>query len=152
MHAANPSDEVIMTRNPTSLLLCTAGAALGFALACGSGGDALLDVPAKEPAAEAPTEAPAPNVDGSAEWWLNGGRAKPDALVGAVMDLWAGDPGTICFKGNTRVAAKRAKNAFHKVDPDAFVSASPSDSSVTITTRSPFGDGETSPSQFDHCK
>ena len=145
-----------MTGNRSPFLSFSAVVALGFALACGTGGEAPVDVPAGEtpadaPVEEAPKEEPAPSVDGGAEWWLNGGKAKPDALVGAVMDLWGGDPGTICFKGSAKDAAKKAKKAFNKVDPDALVSASPTGSAVTLTTRSPFGDGETSPSQFESC-
>jgi len=129
-------------------LLC-AVLTLGFTLACAgsednSGGDDAKETPAEEtPAKESPKPA------GPATWWVDGKEAKGPKLVGAVMDLWGGDPGLICFKGDSKAAVKKAKKAFSKSDD--FVSAKADASSVTITTKSPFGDGSTSPSKFETC-
>lgn len=84
-----------------------------------------------------------------ATWWLNGSEASDSELVGAVMDLWAGDPGPICFKGESQSAAEAATRAF--AGSEQFVSAAAASSAVTITTKSPFGDGETSGNRFTAC-
>ncbi len=111
-------------------------------LACASG-PGVDDAP--EP--EAPRARPGQRA--AAGWQVDGKPATGDRLVGAIMDLWGGDPGPICYTGDPAVAAKKVKRAF-KGD-DRLVSAKASGKVVAVTTRSPFGDGETATSRFEAC-
>lgn len=118
--------------------------ALGFTLACGG-----AETPPVEDVEDGKTEREAPTPGAGASWWVDGDEAKGGTLAGAVMDLWGGDPGPICFKGEAKAAANKAKKSF--AGSDNLVSSKAKGASVTITTRSPFGDGTTSPSKFESC-
>ena len=132
-------------------LLCL-GLTLGWTLACSGIRSDDPPEPERDEAperAEEPGEA-APVPVGKAAWSIAGEPVNSrDQFVGAVMDLWAGDPGVICFTGDADPAAKRAGKAFK--DSDNFVSSKAADGEVVITTTSPFGDGEESGSTFSPC-
>ena len=110
-------------------------------LACASGGEPAKTEPAPEP--DKPEKAEKPS------WWVDGKKASNDELVGAVMDLYGGDPGPICFKGPAQGAAKKAKKAFG--GDDRFLTSKVDGDDVVITTRDPFADGKPSPSSFSAC-
>ncbi|NCG20662.1 MAG: hypothetical protein GWP91_16760 [Rhodobacterales bacterium] len=111
------------------ITLCT----VGLILACGGGGSKR-----------------SPEKKTSASWWVRGDRVENgDELASAVMDLWGGDPGLICFKGGAKGAANTAMAHFE--GSERFVSAKPKGKSVVITTTDPFGEGRTDGSLFSAC-
>lgn len=85
----------------------------------------------------------------AAGWYVDGEQARGSRLAGAVMDGWGGDPGPICFTGSAAAAEEAARKAF--TGTTNLVSTSSVPGVVTITTRSPFGDGKTSATEFRAC-
>ncbi|MCJ8278316.1 MAG: hypothetical protein MJK18_15870 [Bdellovibrionales bacterium] len=91
-----------------------------------------------------------PYTDGSARvscrlWSVDGSRVSCRNLQYAVMDLWGGDPGPICYSGSSANAAKAIRTINRFIDVEDY------GDSVGITTLSPFGDGHVDTAFFTRC-
>lgn len=73
----------------------------------------------------------------------------PETIANAVSDLWAGDPGHICFVGTAREAARLLETAF--AGSPHFRGVSSSGGTASVTLREPFGGTGEGTFEFLHC-
>jgi hypothetical protein len=89
-------------------------------------------------------------------WMVDGTPANGERLVGAVMDLYAGAPGPICYLQDQQQAIAEAKAAFEaQPDTQGTVAASKRKKGITIATADPLASPgskrEISGSTFELC-
>jgi hypothetical protein len=83
--------------------------------------------------------------------WSIDGVEDPARLEGAVMDLYGGDPGPICFHGEPEAAVRVATVAFGS--SEKFRSAKVVGDEVVISTRNPFDpEAKDGSSSFKACE
>ena len=84
---------------------------------------------------EAPPTEPAPK---DLAWMVDGSPADGERLVGAVMDLYAGAPGPICYLQDQKQAIAEAKDAFAAhPDTQGTVTAAKRKKGIIISTADP---------------